>query len=90
MYFVFQGDQTSEVVPDINIPNLELSGNPSLFNVYALVRKSLLERCMKEAAVVYQQSVSRLSESDTDEDNEERGRENLVKIPKVNYIQTET
>ena len=45
---------------------------------------------MKEAAVVYQQSVSRLSESDTDEDNEERGRENLVKIPKVNYIQTET
>ena len=38
---------------------------------------------MKEATVVYQQSVSRLSESDTDEDSEERSRDNIVKIPKV-------
>ena len=78
-----QGEQNTDALPDISVPNLELAGNPSLFNVYALVRRSLLERCMKEATKVYQQSVSRLSESDTDDDGEERSRDNIIKIPKV-------
>ena len=48
---------------------------------------------MKEATKVYQQSVARLSESDTDDDGEERNRDNVVKIPKVGvdngYLQFE-
>jgi hypothetical protein len=67
----------------VHIPNIELCGNPSVFNAYAQIRQSVLERCMKEAARVYHQSTGQLTDSESEEEGDERSKEVPVKIPKV-------
>ncbi|XP_052283534.1 E3 ubiquitin-protein ligase MYCBP2-like isoform X2 [Dreissena polymorpha] len=76
-------DESQEEVPETPVTNLELHGNPSPFTVYALVRQALLEKCMKEATKVYQRSSASLSDSEAEEDGEERGKDGVVRIPKV-------
>ena len=81
--FDVQRDESQEEVPETPVTNLELHGNPSPFTVYALVRQALLEKCMKEATKVYQRSSASLSDSEAEEDGEERGKDGVVRIPKV-------
>jgi hypothetical protein len=78
-----QRDASPEEVPESTVTNLEIPGNPSTFNVYALVRQTLLEKCMKEATKVYQKSTGNFSDSETDEEIEDKSRDVAVKIPKV-------
>lgn len=66
------------------LPIVELAGNPSSFNVYAHVRQTVLEQCMKDAAKVYQKGVSiQVSDTDTEEEVEDKSKEPAIKIPKV-------
>ncbi|VDH90727.1 E3 ubiquitin-protein ligase MYCBP2, partial [Mytilus galloprovincialis] len=71
--------ETSESAP----PTLEICGNPSMFTVYSTVRQSILEQCMKEATQIYHQSQSLPSDSETDEEREEKSREGPIKLPKI-------
>ena len=80
---LFQRDQSPEELPETQITNLELHPNPSTFNVYALVRQALLEKCMKEATKVYQKSSSSFSDSETEEEGDEKSKDAGIRIPKV-------
>lgn len=65
------------------MPVLELPGNPSSFAVYAHVRGLVLENAARQAQGVYLATTQPLpSDSDT-EDEQDRGREAAVPIPKV-------
>lgn len=66
-------DKSPEVT-ETSPPTLEICGNPSQFTVYSTVRQSILEQCMKEASQIYHQSQSIPSDSDTDEEREEKNQ----------------
>ncbi|XP_069130438.1 LOW QUALITY PROTEIN: E3 ubiquitin-protein ligase MYCBP2-like [Argopecten irradians] len=68
---------------DNPVPNLDVSLNPSVFNVYSAVRQAVLERCMKEASQIYHHSVTAQSDSDSDDTGDEKGKEATIKIPKI-------
>lgn len=51
--------------------------------MYALVRQTLLEKCMKETTKVFQKSSGNFSDSESDEETEEKVKDAGVKIPKV-------
>ncbi|XP_052792731.1 E3 ubiquitin-protein ligase MYCBP2-like isoform X2 [Mya arenaria] len=76
-------DQSPEELPETPITNLELHANPSTFNVYALVRQALLEKCMKEATKVYQKTTLSLSDSETEEEGEDKSKDAGIRIPKI-------
>ncbi|KAL4230611.1 E3 ubiquitin-protein ligase mycbp2 [Mactra antiquata] len=76
-------DASPEELPETNITNLEIASSPSSFNVYALVRQTLLERCMKETAKVFQKSSGNFTDSESDEETEEKVKDACVKIPKI-------
>lgn len=80
---IVQRDQSPDELPEVQATNLELHNNPSSFNVYAIVRQALLEKCMKEATKVYQSSSAVYSDSETEEEGEERAKDVGIKIPKV-------
>lgn len=80
---LFQRDPSPEELPEVQVTNLELPDSPSAFNVYAVVRQALLEKCMKEATKVYQKSSSGFSDSETDEETEEKSKDSGIRIPKV-------
>ena len=78
-----QRDKSPEHV-DQQPPNLELAGNPSAFSVFASVRQVVLESEMKEASRVYMQSISAaVSDSECEEEAEDKLREAIMKMPKV-------
>ena len=65
-------------------PTLELHSNPSGFSVYAIVRQSVLEEQIKETAQVFLQACNGpQSDTESDEDSEEKTRDGLFRIPKV-------
>ncbi|XP_053398701.1 E3 ubiquitin-protein ligase MYCBP2-like isoform X4 [Mercenaria mercenaria] len=80
---VCKRDASPEEIPENLTTNLEIPGNPSTFNVYALVRQTLLEKCMKEATKVYQKSTGNFSDSETDEETDDKSKDAAVKIPKI-------
>ncbi|KAL3880398.1 hypothetical protein ACJMK2_032642, partial [Sinanodonta woodiana] len=78
-----QKREKSPEIKEAHAPNIELCGNASVFNVYSAVRQALLERCMKEATRVYQQSMGQNSDSDSEGDTDEKFREAIIKLPKI-------
>lgn len=66
------------------LPNVELSGNPSSFTVYSVVRQAALEQSIKDAACIYHQATKPPgSDSECEEELEEKSKEPSIKIPKV-------
>lgn len=80
--FTQQRDKSPEST-EIRRISVDLYANPSLFTVYAAVRQTVLEQCMNEATHIYHQSISPTTDSDSDEDGEEKSKELAIKLPKV-------
>lgn len=81
-FFTQQRDKSPEST-EIRQISVDLYANPSLFTVYAAVRQTVLEQCMNEATHIYHQSISPTTDSDSDEDGEEKSKELAIKLPKV-------
>ncbi|CAI9731993.1 E3 ubiquitin-protein ligase MYCBP2-like [Octopus vulgaris] len=81
--FSKQRDKSPEPL-EIQLPNIELSGNPSAFSVFANVRYSVLEHCIKEAAWMFHQ-VNGVPTSDSEEEESEDIVKDgqLLQIPKI-------
>lgn len=77
-----QRDKSPEST-EIRRISVDLYANPSLFTVYAAVRQTVLEQCMNEATHIYHQSISPTTDSDSDEDGEEKSKELAIKLPKI-------
>ncbi len=69
-------------------PNIELQGNPSSFVVYASVRQSVLEQQVKHVSQIYTQAnLPWFSDSDSEEDADDKNKENISKLPKVSEFE---
>ncbi|XP_062580615.1 E3 ubiquitin-protein ligase MYCBP2-like [Saccostrea cucullata] len=77
-----QRDKSPEST-EIHRISVDLYANPSLFTVYAAVRQTVLEQCMNEATQIYHESVSPATDSDSDEEGEEKSKELAIKLPKI-------
>ncbi|XP_048243746.1 E3 ubiquitin-protein ligase MYCBP2-like isoform X7 [Haliotis rufescens] len=71
-------------IPDAQFLSVELQGNASGFNVYASVRQSVLEQCMRDTARLYRlATTTQTSDSETDDDNDDKNKDCAIKIPKI-------
>lgn len=65
----------------------EIHGNASSFTVYAMVRQSVLVQGIRDASRVYHLANSgAASDTESDEDADEKNKDACIKIPKVQRL----
>nr|XP_054754619.1 LOW QUALITY PROTEIN: E3 ubiquitin-protein ligase MYCBP2-like [Lytechinus pictus] len=84
MYFLYfqQKDKSAETIT-FQPPSIELSDNASSFSAYAAVRQCILEREIRERAIILGCASDGKTEDGKGEEEEEKEDDKLIPLPKV-------
>ena len=86
--FILQRERSPERI-DLQPPCIELDGNPSSFIVYAGVRQAVLEHQMRQVSTAYTAASNPwCSDSDSEEEDQDRAKDSAPKMPKVGVVLT--